>query len=984
YTITDQCGNAVTASQTIFVEDTTAPTASNPNTITVPGGPAPAPDVTVVTDEADNCGTTPVVAFVSDVSDNGNCPETITRTYSVTDTCNNQILVTQTILITDPIMPTASNPNGIDVQCIDDVPAPDVTVVTDEADNQGTPVVAFVSDVSDGNTCPERITRTYSVTDICNNQILVTQTITVNDTTVPTATGAIANSTVEGCTAADATAPVTSVAELEALGLTIADNCTDDANLVVTNTDTSNGNCPIEVSRTYTITDQCGNAVTASQTIFVEDTTAPVISGVIQTTTVEGCIASDATPAVSTISALNALGLTINDSCSSDTNLIVTSSDTASGSCPIQVIRTYTITDSCGNFANANQTILVDDTTAPVLTLPANVTAQCSDDLSTTAFGVATAIDNCDSNPVIAFTDVITNGSCSGDFTITRTWTATDACGNVASGNQIISTQDTTTPEFDQTNLPGDIVVECNSIPQPVTLTATDNCGTATVTVNDVRTDGNCPNNYTITRSYTATDDCGVTNTHVQTITVQDSTPPSFVESLPNPNIVVQCDDIPQPEMLTAIDICGSAIVSVTDSRTDGDCPNSYSLARTWVATDECGLTTTYTQNIIVQDTTPPIFVESLPRDITVECDDIPEASTLTATDNCGDATVTVSDVRTNGDCPNSYFLARTWVATDECGLTTTHTQIITVQDTTAPKPASSFEIELDVSCTDIPEVPEITFTDNCSSNVVVVFDETNTFDENVIADYQIIRTWTVRDACNNEEDYTQTLNVSLDEILNEVVAEDRCFDNGVVNLDDFLAEGTFGGTWELIEGNPVATVNGSIFDPTNLDSDYSESFNPNTDGIEYVLRYTGFQDGCINITDVIMVIDAKCRVLPCGEKDIDISTAITPNGDDYNKTFDIEGITLCGFQAHVKIFNRWGALVYESDNYKLGSERDGDGFGTDSGFGKWDGTAPKSAIGNNGKLPNGTYYYIIQLRDPNSGKLELKPITGPVYLGTK
>ncbi|MFV9552595.1 hypothetical protein, partial [Algibacter sp. PT7-4] len=147
------------------------------------------------------------------------------------------ITVEQTILITDPIMPTASNPNPIAVQCIDDVPAADIEVVTDEADNQGTPVVAFVSDVSDGNTCPETITRTYSVTDVCDNQILVTQTITVNDTTNPTASGTIAESTVEGCTINDATAPATTVAQLEALGLNIEDNCTTDDNLVVTNSD---------------------------------------------------------------------------------------------------------------------------------------------------------------------------------------------------------------------------------------------------------------------------------------------------------------------------------------------------------------------------------------------------------------------------------------------------------------------------------------------------------------------------------------------------------------------------------------------------------------------------------------------------------------------------------------------------------------------------------------------------------------------------
>ena len=129
----------------------------------------------------------PVVAFVSQVSDNNPCPESIIYTYSVTDDCGNQTLVTHEVLITDPIVPTASNPAAVNVECAGDVPAPDITVVTDETDNQGVPVVAFVSDVSDGNTCPEVITRTYSVTDDCGNTINVTQTITVDDITPPTA-----------------------------------------------------------------------------------------------------------------------------------------------------------------------------------------------------------------------------------------------------------------------------------------------------------------------------------------------------------------------------------------------------------------------------------------------------------------------------------------------------------------------------------------------------------------------------------------------------------------------------------------------------------------------------------------------------------------------------------------------------------------------------------------------------------------------------
>src|SRR5690554_6266629 len=50
--------------------------------------------------------------------------------------------------------PTASNPAAITVACAADVPAPDPTVVTDEASScTAAPTVTFVSDVSDNNVC---------------------------------------------------------------------------------------------------------------------------------------------------------------------------------------------------------------------------------------------------------------------------------------------------------------------------------------------------------------------------------------------------------------------------------------------------------------------------------------------------------------------------------------------------------------------------------------------------------------------------------------------------------------------------------------------------------------------------------------------------------------------------------------------------------------------------------------------------------------
>ena len=852
-------------------------------------------------------------------------------------------------LITLPNVPTDAFSS---VECLADASQPVSPVVTDFCGNNIVPVITENEDPICGG---EKV-YTFTYIDCTGNESIYIYTYTIDIVTtpiVPESTG----STVE-CLA-NATQPIAPV---------VTDVCGNEITPVVT--ENADPICEGEKIFTYTYTDCKGNDSIYIYTYTIDVTSGPLVPA--NSGSIVECVADATQPNIPVVT----------DICGNNMSPIITESEDPG--CEGEKIYTFTYTDCSGNVSEYIYTYEVKDTTRPVLILPDNVSAECSGDLTPISFGEATAIDNCDPNPIVTFIDETTEGACAGSFSITRTWTAIDACGNSVSANQVISASDITPPEFDQTELPRDIVVACDAIPEADTLTATDNCGDAIVTVEDEKITGTCPNNYNIERSYIATDECGTTTVHLQTIRVQDITPPTFVETLPNINIVVQCDNIPDAEILTATDNCGDAVVSVRDVRTNGDCPNNYNIARTWVATDACGLTTAHTQNIIVQDTTPPEFVETLPTDTTVECNAIPEAQILTATDNCSDATVTVSDIRTNGDCISNYTIARTWEAKDECGLIETHTQIITVVDTTAPVPTSSFESILDVSCADIPEIPELEFIDECSTDVDLVFSETNSFDENIIADYQIVRSWRVSDVCDNEEVYTQTLNVSLDERLNDVNAEDICFDNGVVNLDDFLAEDVYGGTWEIVEGNPVATVTGSIFDPTNLGDAYSPSFNPNTEGIRYVLRYTGFQDGCLNVTDVIMVVDAKCKVLPCGDKDISISTALTPNGDSFNKTFDIEGITLCGYTAEVKIFNRWGAIVYDSKSYTLGSEREGSAFSSDSGFGKWDGTSPKSSIGNNGKLPNGTYYYIIKLVNPISGELELDPITGPVYLGTK
>src|SRR5205823_3223758 len=108
--------------------------------------------------------------------------------------------------------------------------------------------------------------------DACNNSSPTVQTITIQDTTPPLITGTLTPATVQGCDLSAAPAPATTVAELVALGVTIADTCTPAASLVVSHSDSSAGTCPLVITRTYSVTDACNNSSPTVQTITIQDT----------------------------------------------------------------------------------------------------------------------------------------------------------------------------------------------------------------------------------------------------------------------------------------------------------------------------------------------------------------------------------------------------------------------------------------------------------------------------------------------------------------------------------------------------------------------------------------------------------------------------------------------------------------------------------------------------------------------------------------
>src|SRR6185503_12204733 len=169
---------------------------------------------------------------------------------------------------------------------------------------------------------------------------------------------------------------------------------------------------------------------------------------------------------------------------------------------------------------------------------------------------VATATDACGSAFTLTFADVKTDGACAGSYSVTRTWTPTDACNNSSTASQTINVQDITAPVI--AALPAPSTINCPATPVFAVATATDACGSAfTLTFNDVTTPGNCAGSYSVTRTWTATDGCNNTSTASQTINVQDVTAP-VIASLPAPS-TINCPATPVFAQATASDACGSA-----------------------------------------------------------------------------------------------------------------------------------------------------------------------------------------------------------------------------------------------------------------------------------------------------------------------------------------------------------------------------------------------------------------------------------------
>ena len=110
---------------------------------------------------------------------------------------------------------------------------------------------------------------------------------------------------------------------------------------------------------------------------------------------------------------------------------------------------------------------------------------------------------------------------------------------------------------------------------------------------------------------------------------------------------------------------------------------------------------------------------------------------------------------------------------------------------------------------------------------------------------------------------------------------------------------------------------------------------------------------------------DAVVTIVITKDKPLTIYNGVSSNSDGKNDGFTIEGIEAYPKNT-LKIFNRWGVLVYEKEGYTNAEPFDGYSNG-------------RSTVEQGKRLPQGTYYYILDYQDSvgqthnHSGWLYLK-----------
>ncbi|SHM84155.1 gliding motility-associated C-terminal domain-containing protein [Flavobacterium chilense] len=647
----DGNGNIIRADQNVIIKDITAPIVPVLADVTAECSVASITPPTTT----DNCsGTiTGTTATVFPITTQG----TTIVTWKFDDGNGNIITADQNVIIKDitaPIVPVLAD---VSAECSVASITPPTTTDNCAGTITGTTTTVFPI-TTQGTTIV-----TWKFDDGNGNIITAAQNIIIKDITAPIVP-VLADVTAE-CSVASITPPTTT------------DNCSG----TITGTTTTVFSITTQGTTivTWKFDDGNGNITTADQNVIIKDITAPIVP-VLADVTAECSVASITPPTTTDNCAGTITGTTT-------TVFPITTQGTT--------IVTWKFDDGNGNITTADQNVIIKDITAPIVPVFVDVTGECSVTLT-----APTTTDNCSG---------IITGTTTTQFPITAagttmvTWIFNDGNGNIATANQnvIINTIVLTEAEITTCliNKSEYTVTLSVSGQAPYTATGTGAPGTWS---GNIWTSGTISSNTNYNVNIQDKYACN-------TINVSGVAPNCCVFSVICPTFTpttVSCyDQLPKATNLTIAEFktlgkgngnitntCGVIEITAFNSPDQG-C--NASITRTYTITEyedannngkhDIGETTILnsavcTQIINVHDTIAPVFTETLPEAIiNTDCQTIPEAMILTATDNCSTAVVNYTETKEEGDCSSRYSLMRTWVASDSCGNENKFVQTINV-----------------------------------------------------------------------------------------------------------------------------------------------------------------------------------------------------------------------------------------------------------------------------------------------------------------
>ena len=480
----------------------------------------------------------------------------------------------------------------------------------------------------------------------------------------------------------------------------------------------------------WTAIDGAGNMAIATQSVTVADTVPPTISN-IAGITVEASNPSQNQVELTAPIATDAVG-------------VISIENDAPEFFPIgQTTVTWTASDILGNTASTLQVVNVIDTTIPEIYAPADIILEATSLNENEIFlGEASVIDN---GEIISITNDAPPYFILGNSTVT--WLASDASGNRATAEQLISLIDTTIPEITS---PEDIIFEATSVDSNIVELILPDVND----IQDVTISNDAPAVFALgdtTITWTATDASGNNASSTQNISVIDTISP--ILTVPA-DITIEATglagNIANIGEAAAEDVTGVASIN-------NNSPESFLFGNTtvtWVAEDNYGNSASATQIVSVIDTVAPSI--SAPSDIMIEATSADENSADLGDPTAGD----LVEVRSiSNDAPNYYPIGMTtitWNATDSSGNTASDTQIISIVDTTIPEITSPEDIVAEATG---PEGEQISLGEAVASDLIGIESITNDAPD-VFPIGETIITWTATDLYGNTAQSSQNITI--------------------------------------------------------------------------------------------------------------------------------------------------------------------------------------------------------------------------------